>query len=132
MRFFFLVTCFILSCCDSSDRARLDSLVGVNWNLVAVERAGVVVEQVEEGDFVLVFQEDGELKGNELCNGCGGTYEIIGGDTLSLNAGCTEIGCPKYSLYVLSRFPYGTSRFQIRSGELRLQIADTDLVYVYR
>lgn len=113
---------------DGNDRF---SLSGTAWEMVRVEVNGEVAETVEKGDYLIQFLEDGNVSGTDLCNSCGGTYQVGGDDQLSISAGCTEIACPRMQLYVYSRFPYDAASFTIEKGDLRIATLDGDRVYVY-
>lgn len=58
--------------------ARLDSLVGSSWQLVAYGAAGEETRVVEGSVVTLEFREDNSAGGRGGCNGYGGTFAVDG------------------------------------------------------
>ena len=105
-------------------------LIGTKWTLVNSFFSEGGVEFARAGDFTFTLSPSNVAEGNALCNECGGAYELIGSDSLSISLGCTKKGCPTWPRYRNSGFPYGDVAYEIEGSELR--ISDGRARFVYR
>ena len=79
-----------LSGCNLTDNAENGRLTDIDWVLYSIGQ-----DKVEYGSYAILFKEDGNADIIADCNDCMTTYELTGGDSLSISRpGCTKVGCP--------------------------------------
>ena len=84
-----------------------DWLVGVEWQVTAVEFGGEPIDRPEGAEAFVVFEPDGLLSGHLGCNGLGvyfvGTFE----QPESISVGSTDMGCEVKDWYEVAYVPQG-------------------------
>ena len=116
------IAALLSSGCESVDTPPANpALTGTSWTVTETSFPTAETERPNSGDFVINFLETGQITGNELCNACGGTYTLIGNDTIEINAGCDESACALWSTaYIVRAYPNGLYTYAIDGNMLVL------------
>jgi heat shock protein HslJ len=107
-------------------------LVGTLWRLEHTRSLDRMKAYVPPEDQVYAFRllDGGAVKAREACNSCGGTYEVISDDSISIGFGCTEKACERGWFHGFSAAMARVRTYEIQEDRLRLS-TEGDIPPVY-
>lgn len=129
--------CSFISSDDSgSSDALAKKLVDKTWELRSVQENGYgIYAPLRDSMYTITFHSDSSFSAFDICNYCGGSYQIDNNELISFNGFfCTEIACQGYqnSIQFSSLLAGNTFPIQIKNNNLNITVhEEQDLVRQY-
>ena len=120
-----IASMFFAGCSSVDNEPTNTSLQGTTWTVTETSSPDAVTVRPVAGDFTISFLETGQVTGNEMCNACGGSYTLMGNNSIQIDTGCNESACGLWSrMYLVRAYPSGLYTYALRGDELVLTQVD--------